>query len=275
MSRDEDKLIHYKPETDTSLIGGKRARRRQKHSSKRKHNHLSRGCDDESDCSGSTYAGYVVIRQRKIYDEKIGYLSLEHKPGDAYAVFGDAEYYVNGTIRRGRHLTLTFLHSNKSYIQVSRDNNLEQLFEGFTTIFEHIGGVPKKIWFDNACPFVCNVIKGGQEKPVDGFLGFMKHYRFEAAFYNKGSGYEENNDENNSENKVFYYRQNILVPVPRFENIGKLNKDLLLQCEENAKRKHYSKKQTIEELFREDAAALLQLPETVFETAKFIQGRDK
>ena len=51
----------------------------------------------------------------------------------------------------------------------------------------------------------------------------------------------------------------MLVPVPRFESISEFNKELLIRCEEDGKRKHYRKEATIEELYRDDAAALLEL----------------
>jgi|GEM_PF-6954491 hypothetical protein len=92
------------------------------------------------------------------------------------------------------------------------------------------------------------------------------HYRFEAAFCNVGSGHEKGN----VENKVGYHRRNMLVPVPRFESISEFNKDLLIRCEEDAKRKHYRKKGTIEGLYKDDAAALLELPKTAFDTSKYI-----
>jgi hypothetical protein len=62
----------------------------------------------------------------------------------------------------------------------------------------------------------------------------------------------------------------MLVPVPRFESLSKFNKDLLIQCEEDAKREHYRKEGTIAELYKADAAALLKLPKAAFETGKYI-----
>jgi len=62
----------------------------------------------------------------------------------------------------------------------------------------------------------------------------------------------------------------MLVPVPRFESLSEFNKDLLIQCEEDAKREHYRKEETIEELYKEDTTALLKLPKVALETSKYI-----
>jgi transposase len=40
-------------------------------------------------------------------------------------------------------------------------------------IFEHIGGVPPRIWFDNASTIVAKVIKGGGRNLTDDFMRFM------------------------------------------------------------------------------------------------------
>jgi len=42
---------------------------------------------------------------------------------------------------------------------VSKGENQECLFEGLIAIFEHIGGVPPKIWFDNTKTIVTKVLK--------------------------------------------------------------------------------------------------------------------
>jgi len=94
----------------------------------------------------------------------------------------------------------------------------------------------------------------------------MEHYGFEAVFCNVDAGHEKGN----VENKVGYHRRNMLVPVPRFESLSEFNKELLIRCEEDAKREHYRKGKTIEELFRQDAQALLELPKIAFDTSKYM-----
>jgi hypothetical protein len=221
---------------------------------------------DDFDSSYRTVVGYVAIKKREVFAEEKGFLPLEHILGEAQADFGDADFYENSKLYSGKQLTLTFPHSNKGYTQVFKGENLECLFEGLKTIFEYIGRVPPRIWFDNASTIVAKIIKGGGRTLTDDFLRFMEHYHFEAVFCNVDAGHEKGN----VENKIGYHRRNMLVPVPRFEIISEFNKELLLQCEEDAKRKHYRKEGTIEELYRDDAAALLGLPKVGFDASKYI-----
>ncbi len=62
----------------------------------------------------------------------------------------------------------------------------------------------------------------------------------------------------------------MLVPVPRFDSLTQFNKELLGLCEQDAGREHYRKDGTIEELYKADAAALLELPKVAFDTSKYI-----
>jgi transposase len=205
------KLDPYKHDIDAWLNEDKKARRKQRHTAKRIYDRLVEKYGEGFNCSYRTVAGYVAVKKKEIFSAKEGFLPLEHTPGEAQADFGDADFYENGRHYRGKSLTLSFPHSNKGYTQLFKGENQECLFEGLKAIFEHIGGVPPRIWFDNASTIVAKVIKGGGRNLTDDFMRFMEHYRFEAAFCNVDAGHEKGN----VENKVGYHRRNMLVPVPR------------------------------------------------------------
>lgn len=260
------KLDPFKLDIDGWLTEDKKAKRKQRHTAKRVYERLVKKYGDTFDCSYRTVAGYVSKRKEEIYGKKTGHLPLEHIPGEAQADFGDAEYYENGRLYSGKYLNISFPYSNKGYLQLFKGENQECLFEGLTTIFEHIGGVPQRIWFDNTSTIVTKVLKNGERNLTDDFLRFMAHYRFEAAFCNVEAGHEKGS----VEAKVGYHRRNMLVPVPRFQNLAKFNKELLERCEIDAQREHYRKDGTIEELYKEDHAALLNLPTVPMDTSKYI-----
>ena len=62
--------------------------------------------------------------------------------------------------------------------------NMECLLEGLQAMFEHIGGVPTEIWFDNTSTIVTNIIRGGGRDLTERFVRFQEHYRFTAKFMN-------------------------------------------------------------------------------------------
>jgi hypothetical protein len=143
---------------------------------------------------------------------------------------------------------------------------MECLLEGLVAMFEHVGGVPTEIWFDNTRTIVAKVIKGGGRNVTERFQRFCEHYRIKPVFMNPGSGWEKGN----VENKVGYLRRNELVPVPRFDSLTQENKYLLERCEIDMQREHYDNNgRFISELFQEDTARLLPLPSVPFDTALY------
>jgi transposase len=260
------KLEPFKADIDAWLTEDKKAKRKQRHTARRVYERLREKYKEGFSCSYRTVAGYVSKRKKEIFGQRAGYLPLEHIPGEAQGDFGDAEYHEHGQIGSGKYLNLSFPHSNKGYFQLFKGENQECLFEGLISIFEHIGGVPPRIWFDNTKTIVTKVLKDGGRTLTDDFLRFSEHYRFEAVFCNVEAGHEKGN----VESKVGYHRRNWLVPVPHFERLGDFNKELLKTCDLDAEREHYRKEATIAELYAADKAALLALPAVPLDVSKYI-----
>jgi transposase len=263
------KLDPFKADIDSWLTEDKKARRKQRHTARRVYQRLLEKYKENFTCSYRTVAGYVSMSKKEIFGQRAGYLPLEHIPGEAQGDFGDAEYYAGGHHYSGKHLNLSFPHSNKGYFQLFKGENQECLFEGLIIIFEHIGGVPPRIWFDNTRTIVTKVLKDGGRTLTDDFLRFSEHYGFEAVFCNVEAGHEKGN----VESKVGYHRRNWLVPVPRFERLSEFNQGLLQTCDEDAEREHYRKESTIAELYVADKAALLALPAVPLDVSKYLTVR--
>lgn len=260
------KLAPYKAEIDQWLQEDKKARKKQRHTAKRIYDRLRKEYGNAFDCSYRTVAGYVAGKKKEIYQNAPGYLPLEHIAGEAQVDFGKAEFYENGIKFDGFYLNVSFPHSNGGYLQLFKGENQECLFEGLTAIFQHLAGVPHRLWFDNASTLVKEVLKEGNRSLTDAFLRFKQHYGFDAAFCNPNAGHEKGS----VENKVGYHRRNFLVPLPRFERLEEFNRQLLLQCDEDMQREHYRIDTTIHALFEQDKRALLPLPTVAYDICDYI-----
>ena len=262
------KLDPFKSMIDEWLLADKLAPRKQRHTAKRVFKRLKEEADD-FDCSYRLVALYVKQKKAELRLKRSdGYIPLEHRPGEAQADFGTADFYENGKLHQdGKYLVLSFPHSNGGFFQLNYGENMECLLEGLVAIFEHIGGVPTEIWFDNTRTIVTEIIKGGGRRVTERFQRFCEHYRFKPVFMNPESGWEKGN----AENKVGYLRRNELVPVPRFDDLGEENMLLLERCEIDMQREHYDDDngRFISELFEEDKARLLPLPSGPFDTALY------
>lgn len=264
---DFPKLEPFKATINEWLEEDKRARRKQRHTAKRVYDRLREEFPDTFNCSYRTVAGYVAMKKKEIFGkERGGYLPLEHIPGEAQVDFGASDFFLNGKLFSGYHLNLSFPHSNQGFVQLFKGENQQCLFEGLIAIFEYIGGVPTRIWFDNASTIVTKVIKGGGRNLTDDFLRFMEHYQFEAVFCNPDAGHEKGN----VECKVGYHRHNLLVPRPQITDLSAFNRELLAKCTLDGHREHYRKNATIQELFEEDRKALRPLPAIPFDAAKYV-----
>lgn len=266
MEADFPKLEPFKADIDRWLSEDKRVRRKQRHTAKRIYQRLRAEYAENFNCSYRTVAAYVAQSKEKIYNKPRGYLPLEHIPGEAQGDFGEAEFYEGDRHYDGKYLVLSFPYSNQGYLQLFKGENQQCLCEGLVSIFEHLGGVPSKIWFDNTRTIVNKVMKDGGRTLTADFLRFMEHYRFQAVFCNVEAGHEKGN----VENKVGYQRHNLLVPVPHFVNLRDYNKELLEQCDRDAEREHYRKEAAIAALFQADKAALLPLPSVPLDVSQYL-----
>jgi len=259
-------LDQFKPTIDSWLEEDRRRRRKQRHTAKRVYDRLREEYSEGGfSCSYRTVATYVAERRREIYGEVRAALPLEHHYGEAQVDFGEADFVENGTLVHGSYLVVSFPKSNAGFLQLFKGQNLECLLTGLIAIFIHIGGVPAKMWFDNASTMVTKILKNGERRLTDGFLRFQEHLGFEAVFCNPASG----NEKGNVENKVGYHRRNLLVPMPQFESIEEYNEQLLQSCDADHRREHYRNGQHIEVLFSHDREAFMALPRIPFDPSRY------
>lgn len=258
------KLDKYKQEIDSWLEDDKKVRRKQRHTARRVYDRL-REKYLEFDCSYRTVANYVSKKKQEIYNPKYSYLPLEHKAGEAQIDFGKAEFVEKGIRFFGSYLSVSFPKSNGGYLQLFKGENFECLAQGLRNIFEHVGGVPHRQWYDNLSPVVAKILKGKDRELRESFIRFREHYGFESVFCNPSCGHEKGN----VENKVGYLRRNLLVPVPEFSDLEAYNRELLLRCDKDMEREHYRKKEFISSLFEEDLKALNPLPTRAFEAESY------
>ena len=255
------KLSPYKNIVMNWLINDKRAPHKQQHTARRVYDRLKELYPDEFDAHERSVRKFVADLRKELQTNTDGFLPLEHPPGEAQADFGEARFIENGVTYDGYYFNLSYPHSNGGHTQLFKSANQECLLEGMKVIFEHIGGIPVTIWFDNMSTAVKKVREYGERDLTKGFLRFMMHYGFRSNFCNPNSG----NEKGSVENKVGYHRRNLFVPVPEFKDLKEYNKQLLEKCDIDMDRMHYKGYGLIKDLFREDKLELLKLPKVPFE----------
>jgi len=205
-----------------------------------------------------TVANYVNKRKKELavtpYSTAMYTL---HAMCEAQVDFGEVLVIgKNGAEEKWRILVLSFPWSNAGFMQVCRNETKECLCEALLKIFEHIGGVPYRILFDNMSSAVISIEANGNRKQTEMFMRFTMHHRYRAEFCNPDSPHEKGN----VENKVGYLRRNYLLPPPKIEDLEAFNQELLFKCTQDLEREHYRKGRLISEMFAQEQKALTPLP---------------
>lgn len=191
-------------------------------------------------------------------------LELEWEAGEAQVDFGEADFLEAGRQVRRHFLVVSFPYSNMAYTQLFGGETAECVTQGLIDIFNHIGGAPTRIVFDNATGIGRR--RGEVVKETELFSRLRTHYGFEATFCNPESG----NEKGNVENKVGFIRRNLFTPIVEIASMEAVNQDLFGACERlQGDREHYRKGRTTTELFQADKQALRELPRTVFKALSY------
>ena len=168
-------LEKYIPSTDEWMELDRKLPRKQRHTAMRIYHRLV----EEQGYQGSYSSVKRYVRKKKFVLKLAaeGYLPLAQPCGYGQVDFGESLYYDSqGRERKGYALTVSFPQSNKGYTQFFPSQNQECLLEGLKRVFEHIGGVPPRLRFDNLSTAVVKVLEGGERELTEGFTRFMLHF---------------------------------------------------------------------------------------------------
>jgi transposase len=216
----------------------------------------------------STVREYVRKRKR-LMDPPEVYLPLAFSRAESMqADWGQAEVMVQGKPRQVWMFCARLAYSTDIFVRLYPHSRTEAFLDGLRRAFEHFGGVPAEVVLDNTRTAVkCFVgITGREETPA--FLAFRTYYVFRSRFCNPRKA----NEKGLVENLVRYARRNFLVPMPEVsstepQGLEELNRSLLEACEADRGRQRAGENRTVGELYEEERAELLALPERPYECA--------
>lgn len=198
----------------------------------------------------------VAEEKRALRTSDEVFIDLNHPGGEAQLDFGEVILYEEGAPVKKHELVLSFPYSNAGYVQITESEQSEALFEAMSAIFNHIGKVPTKIWFDQmSTAALRRKDADGNAKMSERLARFSAHYGFESVFCNPYSGHEKGS----VENKVGYYRRNFINTSRTLTDIDAMNRRLLKRCDADHERPHYQKREAIETLFEREKASMRPL----------------
>ena len=126
----------------------------------------------------------------------------------------------------------------------------------------------KIISYDNLTSAVKKVLKGRRRIETENFIALRSHYLFESFFCLPGI--EGAHEKGGVEGGVGRFRRAHLVPVPKVDNLLSLNAQLLIACEQDAKRIIAGQDNAVGQRWEDELVILNPLPDKSFDTAEVL-----
>ncbi|MHC4984243.1 MAG: IS21 family transposase [Planctomycetota bacterium] len=239
------------PIIDAILKADKTEPRKQRHTAKRIFDRLR----DEYDYPGGhTQVRDYVSRVKEHRQE--AFVPLQFGPGEAQVDWGEAQIEHQGQRQTGHMFVLTLPFSDTRFVACFPRETLEFFLEGHLRAFEFLGGVPRRLVYDNLKSAVTKVGRGRRRDLNVTFEDFARHYLFDPDFCNVARG----NEKGHVENGVNWARRNLFVPVPRFDDWGQFNEQLAERCRGQFLRVCRGHEQTMSQRLEEERGHFFPIP---------------
>lgn len=147
----------------------------------------------------------------------------------------------------------------------------EAFLDGHVRAFEHFGGVPARIRYDNLKPAVTRVMTGRNRQESDRFVVLRSHFGFDSFFCLPGI--DGAHEKGGVEGDIGRFRRNHLVPVPSVKSMAELNRWIAAADDEDEKRHIDGRITTVAVDFEREHMALSPLPAEAFDATVHIRCR--
>ncbi len=258
--RPRPKLEPFLPVIHSILEKDKKAPKKQRHTARRIFERLR---DEYGYMGGKTIVKQAVAAWRGTHAEV--FVPLAHPPGFAQVDFGEAEVTLDGQSTKVALFVMTLPYSDATFCCAFPRECTEAFLEGHVRAFAFLGGVPRRISYDNLKIAVAKIVGGRGREITAEFLRLKSHHLFESHFCRV----RRPNEKGHVETLVGFARRNFLVPVPAVHGgLEPLNSDLEARCRADLRRRLWGKPAPKADLLGDERAALLALPAEAFVAAR-------
>jgi transposase len=202
------------------------------------------------------------VRWRKTHKRPATFLPLEFDPGqDAQVDWGEAQVILAGVQQTVQVFVMHLSYSRRTFVMCFPAQKQEAFLYGHVRAFEHFGGVPHRISYDNLAAALKPLIEGRVREEQRAFVAFRSHYLFASHFCTPAQGHEKGG----VEGSVGFSRRNYLVPMPQVESYTELNRHLLEKCLRDDVRVVHRQSLSIGQAWKIEQPALRPLPKRSFD----------
>ena len=220
---------------------------------------------------GSESGVLVYLWQLRKAKRKVKvYLPLEFEPGeDGQVDWGEAQVILAGKQVTVQIFVLRLCYSRKIFVMAFPTQKQECFYAGHVAAFDYLGGIPRRLSYDNLKTAVKRVLQGRNRQQQERFILFRSHYLFESHFCTPGAGHEKGRVENG----VGYTRRNFMTPLLEADTFADLNEQLRQACLQDDQRRVDRQPQTIGEAWQKERSLLRTLPLHAFDYCREVTAR--
>jgi transposase len=187
------------------------------------------------------------------------FLPLEFEPGkDAQVDWGEAIAVIAGVRQPVQVFVMWLSHSRKRFVMAFPSTKQESFLYGHVCAFDHFGGVPWRISYDNLSTAVHLLIEGKVRRENRAFVSFRSYYLFESHFCQPGE--PGAHEKGGVEASVGFSRRNFFVPIPEVASFEELNVFLVKACLKDDQRRVSRQVATIGQMWEQERPLLRTLP---------------
>jgi transposase len=261
--RPAPKMDRFKPIIDGWLEEDQKWPRKQRHTARRVWRRLVD--EHDADVGESTVRRYVkTVRERQSIPLVEVTVPQHHPLGDEGEVdFGEARIVLAGIPTDVSLFLMRLSASGRGFTRAYLNESQDVFLDGHVRAFDHFGGIPGTVRYDNLKAAVTKVLKGRDRIESDRFVALRSHYGFDSFFCQPGQ--DGAHEKGGVEGEVGRFRRNHLVPVPAVESMEQLNELIEAAMAGDDRRYIAHRRISVGEHFELEAPALRALPVEAFD----------
>jgi transposase len=195
-----------------------------------------------------------------------------HPAGEEAEVdFGELWVWLDGTLTKVWLFVLRLSASGKAVHVAFASQAAEAFLEGHVLAFRALGGVPRRIRYDNLRAAVDRILQGRDRVENQRFIALRSHYGFDSFFCQPGK--RGAHEKGGVEGEIGRFRRRHLVPIPVVATMTELNKHLARADAADDDRHIGNRRTTVGADFASEQPHLLSLPADRFDTARSLTAR--
>lgn len=256
---------------DGWLIADQQAPRKQRHTARRIWQRLV--SEHGATCSEVTVSRYVAKRRIELGLNRIEVaVPQTHLPGaEAEVDFGEFWTHISGVLVKCWMFVMRLSCSGRAFHVAFTTQGQEAFLQGHVLAFNHFGGVPGRIRYDNLKPAVIKVLKGRNRTESDRFIALRSHYGYDSFFCRPGK--DGAHEKGGVESDIGRFRRRHLVPVPEAASLAQLNRLIAAGDLLDDTRVITGRPCTVAEAFAAELSTLQPLPVEEFDPALILRNR--